>query len=630
MRQVRVLIFFLVSFSCFLPAQRVVLKDIPFVMEKFFKYHIEYKQVSPELVQRTIRTYIEQFDPEGIYLSDNEIKELISLSIPEIRNIALDMEKGDYSHFAKLDLLFIQSIDRSRKLRHEMATQYINEQFNQNEYLLANKLKKTLKRKMTAFFDFHEKRLKALTQEKREQIARLFEKKMLHAEETYSSHDEHNQAVRILKAFAKSLDSHTNYFSDTEAADLRMRLEKQFEGIGVVLVEGIEGIVISNILKNSPAEQSGQVQINDVIVEVNGQQVANLAYDEILQLLKKEKTVRLGISRPEQQEVIYVSLKAKPITIDEDRLSYTYENYEDGIIGKLVLKSFYENTNGVSAEKDIRKAISELKKIGTIKGLVLDLRENLGGFLSQAVKVAGIFISNGIVVVSKYSGGEVRYLRTMATQQVIDVPLVILTSKLSASASEILAQALQDYGVALVVGDKRTHGKGSIQYQTVTDPYADVFFKVTIGKYYTVSGRSTQITGVRADIVVPTCFSAYTIGEKYLPNPLPADNIDPCYNDTFNDMDYASKKWLEKFYLPNKQQRVLTWQVLLPQLKENSQRRINNNQAYQAFIEKLEYYRAHPEQIRNFRLDVDIQDFPIIEAVYILKDMITIPAYQAA
>ena len=114
--------------------------------------------------------------------------------------------------------------------------------------------------------------------------------------------------------------------------------------------------------------------------------------------------------------------------------------------------------DGVSSEKDIKEAIRSFREKGQL-GLVLDFRENSGGFLSQAVKVAGLFVSNGVIVISKYGKGEVHYLRNIVGRSFFNGPLVILTSKMSASASEIVAQALQDYGVGLVVGDERTFGK---------------------------------------------------------------------------------------------------------------------------------------------------------------------------
>ncbi len=201
---------------------------------------------------------------------------------------------------------------------------------------------------------------------------------------------------------------------------------------------------------------------------------------------------------------VKVDLKREKIIMENERLVFSAEPFADGYIGKLTLPSFYESSDSNSCEADIRKAITELKKKGKVLGLVLDLRNNLGGFLSQAVKVSGLFMTSGVVVISKYAEGQVQYLRNLDPRIHYAGPLVILTSKLSASAAEIVAQALQDYGVGLVVGDERTYGKGTIQYQTVTDTSAASFFKVTVGRYYTVSGRSTQIEGVKADIVVPT------------------------------------------------------------------------------------------------------------------------------
>ena len=152
--------------------------------------------------------------------------------------------------------------------------------------------------------------------------------------------------------------------------------------------------------------------------------------------------------------------------MNDDRIKSSYEVVEGGIIGKITLHSFYESTDGVSSEKDIKEAIRDFRRKGELNGLVLDLRENSGGFLGQAVRVAGLFVSNGVIVISKYGKGDVHYLRNIVGKSYFNGPLVVLTSKMSASASEIVAQALQDYGVALVVGDERTFGKGSIQYQT--------------------------------------------------------------------------------------------------------------------------------------------------------------------
>jgi carboxyl-terminal processing protease len=272
--------------------------------------------------------------------------------------------------------------------------------------------------------------------------------------------------------------------------------------------------------------------------------------------------------------------------------------------------------------------------VGNLKGIVLDLRENSGGFLSQAVKVSGLFISNGVVVISKYAKGEMHYLRSISGKPFFEGPVVVLTSKMSASAAEIVAQALQDYGVGLVVGDERTFGKGSIQYQTVTDANADIFFKITVGRYYTVSGRSTQIDGVLADIVVPTQYAPYNIGERFLEYPLPADVVGAAYKDSLADLDENTQKIFQKRYLPYLQQEVLTWKKMLPQLKHNSEARLARNPEFQDFLRKSTVIRnrqvnALPNSIDE-PIRIGLDDLQSQEAGYILQDMILLEEAERA
>jgi len=217
-----------------------------------------------------------------------------------------------------------------------------------------------------------------------------------------------------------------------------------------------------------------------------------------------------------------------------------------------------------------------------------------------------------------------RYLRTVEGEAFYNGPLIILTSKLSASASEIVAAALQDYGVALIVGDETTFGKGSIQYQTVTDKKADYFYKVTVGKYYTVSGKTTQINGVQADIIVPSYFSAFKIGEKYLQYPLKADIVPNAYNDQLADIDAKIRYWFKINYIPYLQKKVNYWHKALPALKSSSQERISKNKEFQTFLQKQNILK---NKLQNMEEDIEFdnylnEDIQLNEAVNIIKDMI--------
>lgn len=654
----RLMTFFLILCSCWMmplwsAVEQLSLPDIHRVMQKMFSFHIENKGLNPALIRRCVKIYIEQFDPEKCYLLENEVLPFLNLSDSEIQAIIGRLEARDYSDFFALNALMERSILRAQKLREEGLSELTSLDASQESLIASSSkyadsetvLAERQRNRMIRFYLFHKNRTVLDSIQRRQKVYALFEGKMRRFENQYLLNDpavvseqkkEHLAALRILKAFAKSLDTHTAFFSPEEAHEMRMSLEKQFEGVGVILSEGIDGVMITELIKGSPAEQSGLIQINDLLVEIDGENVLHSSFEEVIEKLKKKDKgeIILGFkrfdSRANNEEFFQVPLKKKPIVMNEERIQVGYEKYGDGIIGKIALYSFYETADGMSSEKDIKEAIRQLSEIGPIYGLVLDLRENSGGFLSQAVKVAGIFVSNGVIVISKYSKGEVHYLRNIVNRSFYNGPLVVLTSKMSASASEIVAQALQDYGVGVIVGDERTFGKGSIQYQTVTDAKAEFFFKVTVGRYYTASGKGTQIDGVIADIVVPTQYAPYNIGERFLEFPLSPDRVEAAFMDPLTDLDEKTRKLFQRKYLPHLQRVVPFWKKMLPILRKNSAARLSKDPSFQAFLKRQERIRARLQQIPVNTIDESIQigleDLQMGESINIIKDMILLEA----
>jgi carboxyl-terminal processing protease len=627
------------------------LSDIHRVFARLFAFHIENKELSPTLIRRSFKVYIEQFDPEKSYLLAKEVLPYLELSDEKAEKIIDRMERQDYSDYVGLHQIFQRAVLRAEAMRSAIAQKLMKlEGFEQEaprssmpQYAVSEmELVQRQQARMVRFLSFQKARVSIDSSERKAKAFVLFEKKIRRMESHIlfkeSSGDffsqekrEHLLATKILKSFAKSLDTHTSFFSPEEAYEMRLSLEKQFEGVGVVLSENIDGVAIVELIKGSPAEQQGAIRVHDFLVEINGQLIEALTFEEVLDLLKKKEEMHLGFKRVEkngQENLYHVSLKKRAISMGEERIETSFEKSGDGIIGKITLHSFYENGQGMSSERDIKEAIRSFEQHGKLEGLVLDLRENAGGFLSQAVKVAGLFVSNGVIVISKYGTGELHYLRSLAGRPFFSGPLVILTSKMSASAAEIVAQALQDYGVGVVVGDTRTFGKGSIQYQNVTDPKADLFFKVTVGRYYTVSGRSTQIEGVIADIVVPSHYAPYNIGERFLEYPLSADVVAPAYIDPLTDLDEKTRKLFEKRYLPFLQRNVSYWKKALPQLKQRSAVRLAKNPDFQAFLRKVETVRARQNTLAPNTIDEQIrvgaQDLQMQEAVHIVKDMLWI------
>lgn len=635
--------------------QQMRYDDIPKVLERLFAFHIEMKQLNPVMVKRAIKIYIEQFDGEKSYLLQQEVASYLNLSDAKAQEIVERLKKGDYSDFLRLHSLFQKAVLRAQAMRAVAAQDLIEHgvdsrlgpytsslQYATSETELAERQRMKEER----FLAFHQSRSRIETAERRAQVFALLERKLSRMEaallmQTVSGEPlekwkvEHQQVTKILKALAKSLDTHTTFFSPEEAYEMRLSLEKQFEGVGIVLSEGIDGVMIAEIIQGSPAEQSGQISINDLLVEIDGKNLNGHAFDEVLELLKQSRgETKLGFKRVDlntgTEKTFQVSLRKRPISMGEARIQTSYEKFGNGIIGKISLHSFYEGADGMTSERDIKEAIRQLRQKGDLLGLVLDLRENSGGYLSQAVKVAGIFLSNGVVVISKYGQGEVHYLRNIAPRPYYGGPLVVLTSKMSASAAEIVAGALQDYGVGLVVGDKTTFGKGSIQYQTVTDLRADVFFKVTVGRYYTVSGRSTQIEGVLADIVVPSQYAPYNIGERFLEYPLSKDSVPSAFEDPLSDLEDRIQKVFQKHYLPFLQKVVSQWKRMLPQLRKNSQMRLAKNPKFQEFLQKAKIIqlRQTPSQVNSIDepLIIGAEDLQMGEAIDVVKDMIQIEA----
>lgn len=632
---------FLCSFK---PSLQLKTSDVRATMEEMLAYHVEYKQFSSFIAKRSLKVYIEQFDPERTYLLASETRPYLDPKDDRLRSVVQNYVNGNLSDYATLNQSLVRAIERAKTYRQEIEKELIlskeEPQLSFPEPYLdyagdEKELKARIKKQLVRALAIEKKAIgtrKPWDTETRKKVFELWEKRFARIESSYlNAGNEHYLCLHVLKAMAKSLDAHTSYFSPEEAFEMRTSLEKQFEGIGVILREGVDGVVIHDLVKGGPAERSGKISSGDLLIEINGKSLTGVSYEEILKMLQGDSRgrVQLGLKRyisANQSQEERVELKREKIVMQDERVQYTAEPFADGIIGKLILPSFYESGEGSSCELDIREALRNLKKQGNLLGLVIDMRDNSGGFLNQAVKVAGLFISSGVIVISKYSQGETQYLRDLDGRIYYDGPLIILTSKASASAAEIVAQALQDYGTALVIGDERTYGKGTIQYQTVTDPSASTFFKVTVGRYYTVSGRSTQIDGVKADMIVPTAYSALNIGERYLEFPLKSDRIPSVYSDPLTDVPPRNRPWFQKNYLPNLQKKLSLWTQMLSQLKENSLYRLQKNKDYALFLNALNQDKKGRPFTLSAKMNWGVDDLQLLEAIKILKDMALIQA----
>jgi len=360
----------------------------------------------------------------------------------------------------------------------------------------------------------------------------------------------------FLGALARSYDPHSEYMSPSELANFEIEMKKSLDGVGAVLQSEDGYAKIKEIVPGGPADLEGHLKVNDRISAVAQgdapfEDVVDMKLDKVVEKIrgKRGTTVRLQVipgsaTDPSKREVIAIrrdEVQLKEQKASAEIIDLTRPNGRPLRLGWIELPSFYadlghsDDADAVSTTKDVSLLLNRLKKEG-IEGLVIDLRRDGGGSLEEAINLTGLFIPKGPVVQSKDSNGKVSVSYDKNAQASYDGPMIVLTNRLSASASEIFAAALQDYGRAVIVGDERSFGKGTVQTMLDIGRFMPFFslgssdagaLKLTINKFYRVLGGSTQLEGVKSNIVLPSLTDNPEIGEGALPNPLPYDEVAP-------------------------------------------------------------------------------------------------------
>ncbi len=357
----------------------------------------------------------------------------------------------------------------------------------------------------------------------------------------------------FMNAFAHVFDPHSSYFSPRNSEEYRIQMSLSYEGIGASLQMVDDYVTIMEILPGGSAQSSGELTTNDRILAVgqgkSGEMVDVVGWrlDDVVDKIRGPQGtyVRLLIqpaNAPPGAQERTVTLPRAKITLEAQAAKKELRKIKRGDqelkIGVITVPSFYQDYNARAAgdqdyrstTRDVRKLIEEFKKEGGVDGLVLDLRENGGGHLSEAIGLVNLFVPKGPVVQLRETGGRVEVLESEDQGVAYDGPLTILVDRFSASASEIFAAAMQDYGRGLVIG-QQTYGKGSVQNLYPLDRYAlgqDPGYgqlTVTIGMYYRVTGDSTQNRGVAPDLTLPSAISPDEVGESSRDGSLPWNRI---------------------------------------------------------------------------------------------------------
>ena len=360
-----------------------------------------------------------------------------------------------------------------------------------------------------------------------------------------------------LNSIVSQYDPHTTYFAPEAKEIFDQNISGKFQGIGARLFKRNQQVEISEVIIGGPVWRDNLLNVGDIIIAVaqskdeEPQEISLMKLSDATDLIKGEKgtNVYLTVKRVDGG-IEQVEITRDIVELEETYAKSSFIKDDKNKYGLINLPRFYVDFDDYgerNAASDIKKEIVSLKNKG-INGLILDLRNNGGGSLKTVVDITGFFIEKGPVVQVKSIGGRKEILRDNDPSVLWDGPLVILVNEFSASASEILAAALQDYNRAVILGSKQTYGKGTVQ--NIIDlnnvisgnTYGDLgSLKITTDMFYRVNGGSTQLEGVKSDLIFPNRYSYVDIGEKDLDNPLNWNQIDPARYDNSSKIFNYSK-----------------------------------------------------------------------------------------
>ncbi len=348
--------------------------------------------------------------------------------------------------------------------------------------------------------------------------------------------------VQYINTIVDEFDPHTYYFAPDDKDKFDISMSGKFEGIGARLQKKPEGAKIVEIISGGPVWRDRRLEVGDEILKVgqDGEAPVNIVgmrLDDAIKLIKGPKGTIVDLTvRKVDGTIEEISITRDVVELEESYAKSATVTKDLNKFGLIHLPKFYvdfEDYSERNAATDVANEVERLKQEG-IEGLVLDLRDNGGGSLKTVVEMAGLFIKDGPIVQVRSSGKDKDVYEDKDERIQWDGPLVILVNELSASASEILAAAMQDYKRAIVIGSQQTFGKGTVQnvipLENIvrSNEYGDLgAIKLTTQKFYRINGGSTQLEGVKSDVVVPDRYSYIDLGERDQRNPLGWDKITP-------------------------------------------------------------------------------------------------------
>lgn len=549
--------------------------------------HYEAKDINDEFSENVFSDFIDAVDPYRRYFYKKDIEELAEYKM-EIDDM---IKEKDLTFFnlaykklierqAEADAIQAEVLSKPFNFSKKeiLDTDYETQEYVKNKKALKERWRQQLKlNALSSFYDKKEDQERAPKEgeENKGEPKEFFSDEQLEekareevAENMKEFFEFTNELERkdffaiFLNAIVEEFDPHTYYFAPVAKDRFDQQMSGQFQGIGARLQKKNGEVRVTEVISGGPAWRGEELQEGDIILKVSQEDdeeatsIVGMRLDDAIKLIKGPKGTRviLGVKSKLEGSFKDIEITRDIVELEEVYARSVFVDKDEHNYGLINLPKFYfnmDNYNQRNAAADVAREIERLKE-QDIEGLIIDLRNNGGGSLKTVVDIAGLFIKEGPIVQVKSNGDSPEVLKDGDPSVLWDGPLVILVNDVSASASEILAAAMQDYKRAIIIGGKQTYGKGTVQNVLDLNRYlrnndlGDIgALKMTTQKFYRVNGGSTQLEGVKSDVVVPNQFSYIDIGERDTENPLPWDKIKPANYDIWDgyiDFEETIKK----------------------------------------------------------------------------------------
>lgn len=571
------------------PQAKLECRYLTSIEDGFLNSHIKYSTKSKELEKRVIDQHIKRLDPSKIYLlasDEDQIKKIMSglFEKTKKRNCSFLMEAQG--------ILLKRMEDRKEAVKKFLDKNY---KFNPKTEFVYDPDHKPFPKTEAEANSFIQKYVQfqianylatdIKINEAKEKVIKNYERAIRRVAER----TEDDVYADYLDSFARGLDPHSSFFSRDVLDDFEIQMKLSLEGIGATLSSQDGFTMVEALVPGGAAARSGLVEPQDKIIAVGQEEgpmenVVDMDLKDVVKKIRgpKDSKVRLSILRKVdgKKTRLEVTITRDKVNLEDEAVSILYQDKEvDGKkikIGIINFPSFYASAKRGerSSAVDMKKVIKQARE-NHVDGLVVDLSSNGGGSLEDAVKIAGLFFATGNVVKqsSRNENKEEAVLADHDPEVDWRGPLVLLTSRISASASEILAGTLKDYKRAIIVGGDHTFGKGSVQ-SVHPIPFDLGAIKVTVGMFFIPGGNSTQHRGVDSDIIIPSPYTIDDLGEKFLDYSLEPKKIPPFLSPDAKSSS-ADSAWLE--VKPE-------W---ISQLKKESTKRVSKNTDFNKIISEL-------------------------------------------